>query len=84
MTGSQPTTVLAEHRICERMLLALNAPVTESNIARLGFFAGILSSMNANSGNLDAIEALIMGFDMQNVFNRHGNANHLQKQAAGK
>ena len=50
-------------RICERMLLALNAPVTDSNLAKLTVFAGILSSMKETTTNLKAIEAMIMGVD---------------------
>ena len=45
------------------MLLALNAPVTDSNLAKLTVFAGILSSMKETTTNLKAIEAMIMGVD---------------------
>ena len=84
MNERQPAMVLAERRICERMLLALNAPVTESNIAKLGFFAGIISNMNSNKGSLDAIEALVMGLDMGNIHDRYGKADWLREQEAGK
>ncbi len=82
MKEGQSTMVSAEHRICERMLLALNAPVTESNIAKLGLFAGILSTMNANTGSLDAVEALIMGIDMANMLDRSDTADHFNEQEA--
>lgn len=58
MMKSQSTENLDAHHICERMLLALNAPVTDANIAKLGFFAGIISSMNAKTVSLEAIERI--------------------------
>lgn len=63
---------LTKGRILERMLLALNAPITDANIAKLSFFAGVIYSINtkAEFQNLDLIESMITGIDIQTAQSR--------------
>lgn len=60
-------TVDCQSRLGSKMLLALNAPVTAQNLARLAFFAGILAKAQEKPSTPKEIEALIAGIDMGDI-----------------
>lgn len=67
-----PLSEIRVRRICERMLHALDAPVTDANLAKLTLFAGMLASMAKDRVCLDAVESMVMGVDVATKVNGEG------------
>lgn len=64
--GAEADLAVDDHhrRLAERMLIALRAPVTPSNVTRLALFAGMLCKSLEPKTDLDAVEAMISGIDL--------------------